>query len=198
MPNNPNYLFLNAPKTEYAETVELFNAFSEQECSEIIKIGSLIEDQEAVVGHTNTVNQDIRNTSVKWLYFSEETEWIWSRLENLVNEVNNRHFDFDLIGFLSGIQLLTYSEGSYFKWHKDCGFGNSSLRKLSLTVQLSDSDSYEGGDLELFYGYEPVTTIRNLGGVCLFPSYTLHRVTEVTKGIRNSLVVWASGNKHYR
>lgn len=34
---------------------------------------------------------------------------------------------------------------------------------------------------------------RDKGTVIIFPSYILHRVTPVTKGVRKSLAVWISG-----
>ena len=35
------------------------------------------------------------------------------------------------------------------------------------------------------------------GTVVIFPSYMMHRVSEVTKGTRESLVLWVGGD-HYR
>ena len=59
----------------------------------------------------------------------------------------------------------------------------TSRRKLSVSVQLSRPEEYEGGDLQFMVvgGYEPVTAI---GSAITFPSYLLHRVTPVTKGTR--------------
>jgi PKHD-type hydroxylase len=34
---------------------------------------------------------------------------------------------------------------------------------------------------------------RERGAVIIFPSYVLHRVTRVTRGVRKSLVVWVTG-----
>ena len=34
------------------------------------------------------------------------------------------------------------------------------------------------------------------GAMVLFPSYLLHRITEITKGTRYSLVGWAHGNSY--
>jgi PKHD-type hydroxylase len=32
------------------------------------------------------------------------------------------------------------------------------------------------------------------GAVVMFPSYLMHRITPVTKGVRKSLVLWVGGN----
>jgi PKHD-type hydroxylase len=66
-------------------------------------------------------------------------------------------------------------------------------RKISITVQLSDPNDYEGGVLELNVGNTIVQMPKEKGCAVLFPSYILHRVTPVTKGIRKSLVLWVGG-----
>ena len=74
------------------------------------------------------------------------------------------------------------------------------LRKLSMTVSLTDPDEYEGGDLEFYFrntdkGSQPriCEEIRKKGSVIIFPSFVWHRVKPVTKGIRHSLVCWNLG-----
>jgi PKHD-type hydroxylase len=69
-------------------------------------------------------------------------------------------------------------------------------RKISITIQLSDPDEYEGGDLELWAGVGQVKAPRFQGCAVLFPSYILHRVTPVITGTRKSLVLWVGGG-HY-
>ena len=75
-----------------------------------------------------------------------------------------------------------------------------SVRKISITVQLSDPSEYEGGELELWSGgsEESATkAYKGAGSVFMFPSYMLHRVTPITKGTRRSFVLWLGGS-HYR
>ena len=68
-----------------------------------------------------------------------------------------------------------------------------SRRKISITVQLSDPSEYEGGDLQIKINAGQSDTPKGLGNVVIFPSYLLHRVTPVTKGLRRSLVLWITG-----
>ena len=73
---------------------------------------------------------------------------------------------------------------------------NSSQRKLSITIQLSDSDEYEGGDF-VFTKDIPspdAELIRKKGTIIVFPSFLYHQVMPVTKGTRYSLVGWYEGN----
>ena len=73
------------------------------------------------------------------------------------------------------------------------------IRKLSMTVNLSREDEYEGGNLKFDLGphnkkryYECIES-RKRGSIIVFPSSTYHQVTPITKGIRHSLVMWALG-----
>jgi PKHD-type hydroxylase len=66
-------------------------------------------------------------------------------------------------------------------------------RKLSIVVQLTDPKDYKGGELQLFEGGDPIVITKQQGMVTLFPSYMLHQVTPVTKGMRHTLVAWIGG-----
>ena len=78
----------------------------------------------------------------------------------------------------------------------DRGYGFS-VRKLSVSIQLTDPKKYKGGELKLYDGEDQYGVImnKNQGALVVFPSYVLHEVTPVTKGERNSLVTWVSGNQ---
>ena len=74
------------------------------------------------------------------------------------------------------------------------------IRKLSLTINLNSPGEYEGGNLMFDYGHHTdedrfyeCKEIRPQGSMIVFPSYTYHCVTPVTKGTRYSLVLWANG-----
>ena len=77
-------------------------------------------------------------------------------------------------------------------------FNNSTPydRKLSITVQLSDPTEYEGGDFYFAAGENPdMEAMRKKGSVMVFPSYMVHAVKPVTKGVRRSLVCWFEGDR---
>ena len=71
--------------------------------------------------------------------------------------------------------------------------GSNSTRKISLSIQLTNENSYEGGDLEFMINRSTIKAPREKGTAILFPYYITHRVTDVTKGKRNSLVFWFHG-----
>mgnify|MGYP003351822367 FL=1 len=57
------------------------------------------------------------------------------------------------------------------------------------------NDGFEGGLFQINKGLEskPETIEMIKGRLLLFPSFIIHRVTPVTKGIRKSLVTWVEG-----
>ena len=62
-------------------------------------------------------------------------------------------------------------------------------------MQLSSPDEYEGGDLEINIGSTPLKVKKQKGHIAIFPSFLLHRVSPVTKGLRKSLVWWVGGSQ---
>ena len=56
---------------------------------------------------------------------------------------------------------------------------------------------YEGGNLNLNIGMEeePENISFPRGRIVAFPSFMIHRVTPVTRGIRKSIVIWITGPK---
>ncbi|MFT7073376.1 MAG: PKHD-type hydroxylase [Patiriisocius sp.] len=62
-----------------------------------------------------------------------------------------------------------------------------------MTIQLSDPNDYEGGDLRFMINKEIVNAPKEKGTIIIFPSFIMHRVTPITKGTRQSIVGWVSG-----
>ena len=87
-------------------------------------------------------------------------------------------------------------------WHYDLGErGFAARRKVSVTVQLSDPREYDGGDLELMdgtMGGGSTMAPAEQGCAAAFPSYLLHRVTPVTRGVRYVVVAWFAGERSFR
>lgn len=117
-----------------------------------------------------------------------------AHIGELLSRVNERFFHFDLDG-AEPLQLAEYRESEHYGDHLDIGPGKASLRKLSASVQLSSPSDYDGGDL-VIWGSGTVDKAK--GTIAIFPSYLVHRVTPVTRGVRRSLVAWATGSRSYR
>jgi tetratricopeptide (TPR) repeat protein len=168
---------------------------------EINRIATIATEFELISGGVEGPllhNESVRRSSVRWLKRTADTYWIYARLMEHILELNERNWRFDL-GLLSDdIQYGEYAESGHYTWHMDLGGGNLSTRKLSFSVQLSHSDEYDGGDLELKDSTSTFVAPRDQGTLVVFPSFLMHRVAPVTRGVRRSLVGWASGTHPYR
>lgn len=140
---------------------------------------------------TRISDKQVRRTRVSSIVQAPEIGWFYERLVAICRRLN-RDYRFDLTDFSEAPQYLVYhhDEEAYFDWHVDQG--TEPPRKLSLTLQLSDPSDYEGGELQ-FNGGNIVTAPKDRGAAIAFPSYTVHRVTPVTAGIRKSIVAWITG-----
>jgi len=138
--------------------------------------------------------EGVRRSDALWLP-QDVVAPFYKTLSAILQKANADVFRFELTGLREAIQLATYraeNRGAY-GWHIDTGVGPNATRKISAVIPLTDPSHYEGGQFEAFYNDEPTIIPMPLGRVVMFPSYVLHRVTPVTKGIRRTLAVWVSG-----
>ncbi len=146
---------------------------------------------------SQAIDPSIRSSDVAWLGMKPEIAVIWEKLALAVAEVNRRFFHFDLTGFHEPMQLGIYAEGDsgHYDWHVDASPMDQSVpRKLSMVMLLSDPSEFEGGDFQVKVGTDVAQTLEcKKGRAWFFPSYTLHRVSPVTRGVRRSLVLWIGG-----
>ncbi len=164
-------------------------AFSRAACKQILALGAAAGSAQAGVEKGDA---SYRRSRVTWLHPSVESAVFYHRVGLLLYQANQRYC-FQLSGLVEPLQIAHYGVGDRFDWHTDLGLRETAGRKLSLTLQLSDSEDYEGGDLE-FIGIHAKKPARALGTVLIFPSFLAHRVTEVTRGVRMSVVAWAYGS----
>jgi len=150
-----------------------------------------------------------RNSDIVWLNES----WIYNQILPYVRIANkNAGWNYQLDNS-EKTQFTIYKKGQHYDWHMDSFstvYKNNTdknllgkIRKLSMTVSLTDPKEYKGGDFEfkVLDGkgdsiIHKCKEIRPQGSIIVFPSYMFHRVTPITKGERNSLVSWISGNPY--
>ena len=173
-------------------------AFTPEELIQIEEMTSDLEFVKAGIGELNQTAQvdTVRKSQVKWCPQTDKWEWVYSKLHDMIVEANDAMWHFDLTHMREQIQYTEYYEGGgHYGWHMDCGIGIQNQRKVSVTVQLSGDDEYEGGDLEFNLGKQ-MKAPRGKGNAVIFPSFYLHRVTPVTKGTRKSFVLWVGGEPY--
>lgn len=176
--------------------------FSKNSCERIVSLANLLPEVDATVSVSGVVNKDVRRSKIRWLSGGmPDFKDLYLDIVDMFHALNRTSFGVDLWQ-LHELQFTQYDAGDegYYDWHNDVMWGSTNLshRKLSMVIQLSDPETYEGGDLEMEPLYlEPPNPIalRKQGSMIVFPSFLKHRVTPVTKGTRYSLVAWMEGPK---
>ena len=195
MKKNKNLKFSNSSwpfELDQVNTYAFWNeAFSKEECQKIINIA---KDKGLIKGTTKG-ESDARDSKVSWLYPVDGMDWAFRRVTDITLNLNERFFKFDLFGLNEGFQFTNYEapSGKYGK-HVDRAI-NIPVRKLSISIQLTNPEEYEGGELYLYEQDKGTLMDKTQGTLIIFPSYILHEVAPVTKGERNSLVAWATGKQ---
>jgi PKHD-type hydroxylase len=176
--------------------------FSSKEIDSLVEtIESTYELTDSVIGekHGEILSPEYRSSKIAFVH-KEYIPEVWKKIEECIYQANKWAYNFDITK-AENVQYTVYNsnlKGKY-DWHADTFFPGSSLldRKISVVIQLSDPSEYEGGDLEFDlvneFDYEYKESLKEKGSVITFPSFFHHRVTEVTKGERKSLVIWVEG-----
>jgi PKHD-type hydroxylase len=126
-----------------------------------------------------------------WYLSPAEARRAFERMHGIAAAANER-YRFDVDAMREPLLLVRYVAGGRFSWHADTGPGIHAHRKISVSIQLSQWQDYDGGGLEFSSIGEP-SVARGLGTAIAFPSYLTHRVQPVTGGERWSLVGWLHG-----
>jgi len=185
-------------------------ALSSKICDDILEVGKKLQRQKAVTGNNNKATkqvQKIRKSNVAWL----NDHWIYKEIQPYVQTANvNAGWNYEW-DFSESCQFTEYNKNQFYNWHYDSWEEpynspedikiHGKIRKLSVTVSLSDPEKYKGGQLEFSIRNNKDGKIKNIkckeilprGSIVVFPSYVWHRVTPVTKGTRYSLVIWNLG-----
>ena len=157
----------------------------------------------------------VRKSSNAWI---DGGNWVSGFVWYYIMKANRENFMYDIEGIdTNEIQYTEYQKGEYYDWHIDdditrCMVNDNVLtsadnhgeniailageyiRKLSFSIQLSDPEDYEGGELEFNVNNEERFFAPNKKGtVIIFDSRIQHRVREVKSGVRKSLVGWVVG-----
>lgn len=146
-------------------------------------------------------NPGLKNTDVRKskTTFFDTSNWIAGFIDYYVMRSNRENFNYNLTHIdHNSLQYTEYQSGEFYNWHIDAlPFleNTDSQRKLSFSLQLSDSTDYSGGDLQFHDVYENKSYFasREKGTLIIFDSRVRHRVRKVKSGKRKSIVGWYCG-----
>jgi len=170
--------------------------FTPEQCQQIIDAGRRQKPQQAQVGMNRPeggVDTKKRTTTISWLPF-DEMRPMYEDLNNFIQKANRNHFGFEDVEITEQAQFTEYPEGGFYDWHMDTDVNmkhEPPVRKISMTLLLSPENQFEGGDLELMTPGKKANLTQ--GNAIIFASFLNHRVAPVTRGVRQSLVMWFGG-----
>jgi len=172
--------------------------FTPEQCQDIINAGRAEPKQDAQVGSKQGIKGGVidtktRTSHISWIPF-KKMEPMYKKIEQVMKTTNGNHFGFDGMQITEMAQYTEYPEGGFYEWHVDndvnCAH-EPPVRKISMTCLLSPESEFEGGDLELMA--EGKVAKLKQGHAIFFASFIRHRVKPVTRGRRQSLVMWFGG-----
>jgi PKHD-type hydroxylase len=194
------------------------NFLSDEEINKIIQYTTQINPEVSKVGgntqeetkkqftadyhikNPNTGNVPrIRQSDIKWIELNKDTNWLYKKLISQIHKVNQENFDY-ILKFVEDLQFTEYNEDqkSFYSKHNDCGSNSElenfvNIRKLSFSIQLSNPEDYEGGELIIYNANKQFIAPKTKGTIIFFESTILHEVKPVKKGTRRALVSWVQG-----
>ena len=130
--------------------------FSSSQCKEIITITKIKGFEKAEVrsySGSSYFEPMHRGGEVCFLKQSDIPDDLYSHIKNNIDRLNNDHFEANIETF--DMQVARYNAAEQgFSWHSDDPLYPDgdiiwSGRKLTLTIELSESQYYEGGVLEI-------------------------------------------------
>ena len=171
--------------------------FSPAQCQDIINMGHQQKAEEAKVGTSRkegSYDAKKRITTISWIPF-EKMPQMYRIIERGMLQVNGNHFGYEGMMITEQAQFTEYPKGGFYDWHMDAditGRYEPPVRKISMTILLSNQSEFEGGNLEFMAeGNRPPSLIQ--GQAIFFNSMLRHRVAKVKRGVRRSLVMWFGG-----
>ena len=152
------------------------------------------------VGVTDKKIRSVMHQPLKMGTYKGMGRFPYNLLADRIWRANSEVWRLDIDGFnleTDPPNILRYKveEAGHYDWHLDYG-AEFSNRKISFILQLSNSNDYDGCNLELM-GCPPEPKMRERGTLIMFPSYVRHRITHITRGMRYCVVGWIHG-PHFR
>ena len=183
-------------KSLLANTVEPI--FTPAQCQDIINMGHQQKTTDATVEHKahgkGTYDPKMRVTTISWIPFNAMPD-MYRMIERSMKQANGNHFGYEGMQLTEYAQFTEYPKGGFYDWHMDVDVSSKfepPVRKISMTVLLSNQSEFEGGNLE-FMNEDTNPPQLKQGQAIYFCSLIRHRVAKVKKGIRRSLVMWFGG-----
>lgn len=157
----------------------------------IESIEAQIEGEDAAIGSgkSGIVNKKVRDVKKVNL---PSYRGIGATMVGLGMAANHQAWKFD-VTHSNQTDYLKYDVKGHYYAHVDTFMNPNEPECRKLTVLIFLNDDFEGGKLFLQNGHEKIYPPQGAGTCLVFPSFIVHGVEPVTKGIRRSIVTWLVG-----
>ena len=172
--------------------------FTKEEINSILSYMDSEEDIRFKIKYDGVLYENGSKGTSKRLDFTNENEWIFEKIKKWTNNLN--------MGLIWKSKpyatFRRYREGDFFVKHtddlnSDSIAKNRGIRVLTIGVQLSDINEYEGGDFLLWNKETKISVDKTIGNTIMYSTNIPHEVKEITKGMRTSLILFAT-DKHVK
>ncbi len=178
------------------------NTIPLEDVANLVKFVKQLDYKHAQVGSAGNVRPDIRKvhdyplenlktslTEAKWSNFLRFL--FTTGIRKYIDETVKKGSQDIATGIVKEVTALKYDKGGFYVYHTD--FFDAHPRQFSLILMLNND--FEGGEITFTTpSYEEEYKIKNVPGrLLIWPSNFLfpHKVNEVTKGTRYSIVGWS-------
>lgn len=162
-------------------------------CDLIIKEFSNKPPSLAAVGSESRIDKSVRNVNTVEV---PRDHWINGIPMYFGFDANFDNFRYQ-VSDVAFTEFFTYTEGMFYKPHIDVNphvNHPAHNRKLTIIIQLSEENDYEGGELQIFAGnLKPITMTKKRGSIIVFNSSIPHCVRKIKSGTRYVLASWITG-----
>ena len=168
------------------------DALTPESCKKIIEsceAQAKGEDAQIGMGTEGTIDKNIRDVKKVPLPFYRG---IGATMAGAALSANQQAWKFD-VTHANQCDYLKYDVDGHYHAHVDTFINPEEKECRKLTVLAFLNDDFEGGRLFVQNGHEKIYPPQKPGTILVFPSFMLHGVEPVTKGIRRSIVTWMVG-----
>lgn len=172
------------------KVIEIKNFLTDEECDRIVATASKFDLHEATTTYPTSnytvglADDKFRQSKIAYIdsdVFPELTE----KLLQKVNEL--QIFNGATYNAIYGYSFNEYTKGNFLDWHPDVA---ELANGATITIALELSNGFEGGVFQYKLDDKEYSFDKAKGSLFLFDSEVIHRVTEVTEGVRYSINCW--------
>ena len=168
------------------------DAMTPDACKKLIEsLEAQVQGEAAQIGMgiDGVVNKEIRDVKRVAL---PSYRGIGATMAGMGMAANRQAWKFD-VTHSNQTDYLKYDVDGHYHAHVDTFINPNEKECRKLTVLVFLNDDFEGGRLFIQNGHEKIYPPQAPGTCLVFPSFMMHGVEPVTKGIRRSIVTWLVG-----